>query len=101
MSEAMERALEQGRPVVRLAGAFDSSLAWRLRDELMASSDAEVVLDFGAVRELSELALAVLANGIVSRQAHVLFRGLSRRHVRLLEYCGVVTGGQLPVRVHR
>jgi anti-anti-sigma regulatory factor len=73
---------------VQLEGAFDAAAAAIVRGRLAAlPPDAEIVLDFGRVRDLSDLGLAALAHALAGRNpSRVRIRGLGRHHERLLRY---------------
>ncbi len=73
---------------VRLEGTFDTAAASFVRGRIAGlPADAEIVLDFARVRDLSDLGLAALANALVGRRpSSVRIRGLGRHHERLLRY---------------
>ncbi len=81
--------LEGERAVFRVAGTFDRSNAWALRDRVEREPRREVVLDFSLVRDFSDLGVAVLAHGLTATSHRVLFRGLRQHQLRIFRYCGV------------
>ncbi len=84
------RECDGARTVFRLAGFFDRSMAWSLREEIAAEkSSLEILLDFSLVRDFSDLAVAILAHGLTRIARRVAFRGLRQHQVRILRYCGV------------
>jgi anti-anti-sigma regulatory factor len=75
--------------VFRLAGVFDRASAWKLRGHLEGERGSELLLDFGQVRDCSDLGVAVLAHGLARHGGRVLFHGLRQHELRILRYCGV------------
>lgn len=92
--------------VLEIAGPFDAPAATRLRKFLVElPPDRYVVLDFSHARDVSDLALAVLAMALRGpRHPRVLLTGMMRHQERMLRYLGVDGpeveprgGGDLPV----
>ena len=77
------------RVVFRVAGAFDRTAAWSLREQVEREAAREVLLDFSLVRDFSDLGVAVLAHGLTAARRRVLFRGLRQHQLRVFRYCGV------------
>jgi anti-anti-sigma regulatory factor len=77
------------RAVYTLDGLFDRDAAWSLRERIERDPQGEVVLDFGLVRDFSDLGVAVLAHGLTTTSHRVLFRGLRQHQVSIFRYCGV------------
>ncbi len=82
---------EQFDAVVSTTDAFDPIAASKLRARLSAMPpDACVLLDLSRAREISDLALAVLADALATApHPRVLVRGLTQHQQRLLRYLGV------------
>ena len=74
---------------LRLSGVFDRAAAWWLRERLDCEAAEEVVLDFGLVRDFSDLGVAVLANGLAGSGRRLLLRGLGPHQLRIFRHCGV------------
>jgi anti-anti-sigma regulatory factor len=83
------REWEGDRLVLRLDGVFDRATAWTLRDRVERETAGEILVDFGLVRDFSDLAVAVLAHGLQRSPRRVLFRGLRQHQLRIFRYCGV------------
>ena len=87
MSECtMSRVDRSGRLVFRLAGVFDRTASWELCEEILAEAEREILLDFTLVRDVSDLALALLAQGIGGSGRRLLFQGLQQTQLRTLRY---------------
>jgi anti-anti-sigma regulatory factor len=95
---SIAREWEDGRVLLRLAGAFDRASAWALRDRVERETVPEIVVDFSLVREFSDLAVAVLAHGLQGASRRVLFRGLRQHQLRIFRYCGVAVEESAPRR---
>ncbi len=96
--------------VLEIAGPFDGPAATRLRKFLAElPPDRSVMLDFSHARDVSDLALAVLAMALRGpRHPRVLLTGMMRHQERMLRYLGVDGpvveprgGGDLPARSGR
>jgi anti-anti-sigma regulatory factor len=83
------REREGDRIALRLSGVFDRASAWKLREWIERESPIELLLDFGEVRDFSDLGVAVLAHGLSHRAQRVLLRGLRQHELRIFRYCGV------------
>jgi len=77
------------RVAFRVAGVFDRTSAWALREKIERESASELLLDFSQVRDFSDLGVAVLAHGVTRAGQRVLFRGLRQHEIRIFRYCGV------------
>jgi anti-anti-sigma regulatory factor len=86
---SIHRERDGDRAVYRLAGVFDRASAWALREKVERESAPEILLDFGAVRDFSDLGVAVLAHGLTTTEHRIVFRGLRQHQLRILRYCGV------------
>jgi hypothetical protein len=77
--------------VLRLTGTFDIHEAERIRAMLTVHPGGAVVtLDFSAVREVHDLALATLFTALTASDVdHVEIRGLCNHHYTLLRYLGM------------
>lgn len=77
--------------VLEIAGPFDAPAASRLRTFLVDLPPARtVMLDFSHARDISDLALAVLAMALRGpRHPRVLLTGMMRHQERMLRYLGV------------
>lgn len=73
----------------RLTGSLDRAAAWALRERLERERADSLLLDFTAVREASDLALAVLAHGCSFSARPVALCGLGEHHLRIFRFCGV------------
>lgn len=80
-----------GGAIFSITGVFDPMSAVRFRARLAElPPDAPVVLDFSHAREVSDLALGVLAAAIAaSPRPRIVLRGLTHHHERLLQYLGI------------
>lgn len=79
----------RGEVVIRIEGAFDAKEASRLSAWLgEVPADGPLVLDFTAVRDCHDLALAAVASDLAARERLVV-RGLNRHQERMLRYFGV------------
>lgn len=91
-----------GGAVFSITGVFDPMSAVRFRARVAElPPDALVVLDFSHAREVSDLALGVLAVAIAaSPRGRIVLRGLTHHHERMLQYLGidsvVLEGRDLP-----
>ena len=80
----------RGEIAIRLAGTFDGAAAKRLCGRLRElPPDADVVVDFGAVRDVDDHGLVLVAGAIGDRPGSVAVRGLGRHQERILRYVGV------------
>lgn len=87
-----------GEVVIRLDGTFDAGAANRLSGWLVeVPSEDPLVLDFSRVRTCEVFGLASVARDLAARE-HLVVRGLTRHHERMLRYFGV-TIDALPVEV--
>jgi hypothetical protein len=77
--------------VLEIAGPFDAPAATRLRKFLAElPPERNVMLDFSHTRDVSDLALAVLAMALRGpRHPRVLLSGMMRHQERMLRYLGV------------
>jgi STAS domain-containing protein len=77
--------------VLEIAGPFDAPAATRLRSFLVELPPGRsVMLDFSHARDISDLALAVLAMALRGPQRpRVLLTGMMRHQERMLRYLGV------------
>ena len=83
--------------VIKVEGAFDPIAGSAIRARLAeARRTGPVVLDFSHAREVSDLGLAVIGQGLVTDRVAVRFRGLSRRHERMLRYLGLEVVTETP-----
>lgn len=80
-----------GNPVIRLEGTFDLPAARLLENSLRRFATGGVLVDFSAVRQFNDFAVAVLAQALLGR-AGVKVEGLSMHQIRLLRYFGVDAG---------
>jgi hypothetical protein len=81
---------DQQDVVIPIEGAFHPMAAAALRTRIgTLRSAARLVIDFTRAREVSDLAIAVLAHGLVSDRVAVRLRGLSQHHERMLRYLGI------------
>jgi anti-anti-sigma regulatory factor len=78
-----------GRTVIRLAGVFDHTSAFELRDRLEGEPAGELVLDFSSVRELADLGVAALAQGLAVGERRLRLRGLRKHQLAIFRYFGV------------
>jgi hypothetical protein len=85
----ISREREAERVIYRLAGSFDRAAAWDLRARIDRDAALEVLLDFSLVRDFSDLAVAVVAHGLIAGAKHVHFRGVRQHQLRIFQYCGV------------
>jgi hypothetical protein len=85
----MKRAAPCGTVTVHIDGVLDSrSVASALARVAELSCD-DVVLDLGAAREISDVAVASLARELARfPRWHVIVRGLAPQHERVLERLG-------------
>lgn len=83
------RKLEGGRVVIRVAGVFDCSSAFELRDRLEREPAGDLVLDFSLVREFADLGVATLAHGLADGERRLKLRGLRQHQLRIFRYFGV------------
>lgn len=87
---SIERELEGGRTVIRIAGGFfDRASAFELRDRLEHEPAGDLVLDFSLVREFADLGVATLAHGLAGAERRLKLRGLRRHQLRIFRYFGV------------
>jgi anti-anti-sigma regulatory factor len=86
---SIARERDGERVTLRVTGVFDRACAWALREEIERESAKELLLDFGKVRDFSDLGVAVVAHGLSRHGRRVLFRGLRQHQLRILRYCGV------------
>lgn len=83
----------RGEVVIRLDGDFDAGAARRLSGWLgEVPSGDELVLDFTRVRVCEDFGLASVASDLATR-GHLVVRGLTRHHERMLRYFGVTLEG--------
>ncbi len=87
--DGIETERDGERATFRLGGVFDRGVAWKLRELLQEEAAGELVLDFGQVRDFSDLGVAVLAHGLSGLRQRVVFRGLRQHELRILRYCGI------------
>lgn len=90
-----------GEILISLEGPFDASAAWQIAGRLVdLPSGVTVVVDFSAVDEFLDLAVAVMAHGLAEAQRpNVVMRGLHEQQHRLFRYFGVdaeVASGEMP-----
>jgi anti-anti-sigma regulatory factor len=99
----VETGMAGGEILVELDGTFDATAAWQLRGRLATLGIAHrVVLDFSRVREFHDLAIAVVANGLVDAlRRNVEMRGLRDHQHRLFRYFGVDADHVGAEREHR
>lgn len=83
------REWEGIRLVLHLAGVFDRSSAWALRERMERETAPDLLVDFSQVRDFSDLGVAVLAHGLQSATRRVAFRGLRQHQLRIFRYCGL------------
>ena len=83
-----DREHDGARAVYRMTGTFDRASAWALRERIETDPASQVVLDFSLTRDISDLAVAVLAHGFTASTRPVSFRGLRQHQLRILRYCG-------------
>ena len=79
--------------VIAIRGVFDPGAAARLRAACMEAAGSAVgkplVVDFSRATEVSDIALAILLEQQVADEGpRLTFRGLSKRHDRMLRYLG-------------
>lgn len=91
MSEQLAVAAEEKPITLRPEGVFDIPAALRMRDALQLLPRATpVTLDFSALRECHDFALAALLQAVATQGGPVLLtRGLRQHQHRLLRYLGV------------
>ncbi len=78
---------------VPVEGVFDRAAAATLAATLLEDVGDAVVLDFRQVREISDVALALLATTVADLQSpRVILRGLGTHHQRMLRYLEVDAG---------
>jgi anti-anti-sigma regulatory factor len=94
---SIERELEGGRTILRVAGVFDRASAFELRERLAREPSADVVLDFSLVSEFADLGVAALANGLASGGRRLDLRGLRQHQLRIFRYFGVDVGAPAPL----
>lgn len=77
--------------VLSISGPFDAPAASKLRTFLVElPPDRNVMLDFSHARDISDLALAVLAMALRGpRHPRVLLTGMMKHQERMLRYLGV------------
>ncbi|HEY6002504.1 MAG TPA: STAS domain-containing protein [Anaeromyxobacter sp.] len=80
-----------GDAVFSITGVFEPIAAMRFHARVAELPlDALVVLDFSHAREVSDLALGVLAAAIAaSPHPRIVLRGLTHHHERMLQYLGI------------
>jgi STAS domain len=80
-----------GDEVFSIAGIFNAITAVRWGTQLAElPPEASVVLDFSHAREVSDLALGVLATTVAaSPHPRIVLRGLTQHHERMLHYLGI------------
>jgi anti-anti-sigma regulatory factor len=76
-------------PVIHIEGVFDGVTGLALRTRVAAGSARPTVLDFSRAREVSDLALVVLARTLAKEGIAARLRGLSHHHERMLRYIGL------------
>jgi hypothetical protein len=78
-----------GTMTVRLDGVVDPRAIASTLARVAELSCDDVVVDLGLAREISNVALALLARGLARfPRSHVVIRGLDRDHERVLEHLG-------------
>lgn len=85
--------LPDAEVVVAIRGLFDAPAAARLRAACMEAARTNhakrIVVDFSRATEITDIALAILIEQQVAGEGPRLrFRGLSKRHNRMLRYLG-------------
>jgi STAS domain len=82
-----------GDAVFSIAGVFNAFTARRYAAQLAELPPAaSVVLDFSHAREVTDLALGVLATTVAaSPHPRIVLRGLTTHHERMLRYLGIHT----------
>jgi len=87
----MTQAMLTKEVLIQVEGTFDAVAARDVRARLRAApADAQVVVDFGHVREFLDLGVAVVAPGLLEDRARpVSVRGLLQHQRRLFRYFGV------------
>jgi hypothetical protein len=76
-------------PIIHIEGVFDPIAGTALGARLATGGAQPTVLDFSRARDVSDLALAVLAHGMAKDGIAARFRGLSHHHERMLRYVGL------------
>jgi len=88
-----------GAVVMRVQGAFDAALAWRVGDLLAATEpDSHVILDFSAAAGFPDSAVAMLAQSMSKAAGSVSLLGIGSHQRRILKYFGVADRTGKPVR---
>ena len=77
--------------VIRIAGSFDPAAVPRILAETVAlPRGSRVVLDFTETRDVSFLALCMLARALTTTPGlRIVQKGLARHHERILKYLGI------------
>jgi hypothetical protein len=80
-----------GELVVRFGSRFDSNEVSRVAEAIAVFAPlTALTLDFGAIREFRDAAVAPLAAQVSAVGAKVTLRGLTRHQARVLQYFGHV-----------
>jgi anti-anti-sigma regulatory factor len=86
---SIQTETEGARTVIRVAGVFDRTSAFELRDRLQRELAHDLVLDFSLVREFADLGVATLAHGLAGADRRLHLRGLRQHQLRIFRYFGL------------
>jgi hypothetical protein len=87
---SLERVVNGGTALYRIAGKFEGACAWELAGRLTRETLGEVVVDFSQVNEFVDYGIAVIASAIIScRTRRIALHGLRQHQERLFQYFGV------------